>query len=128
MGKLFLAAFVVALAFVGGIAEAATFAELDRNGTVLRVVVVADDNAKTEDQGVAFLWGLYGVGTIWKQTDKAMRKNYAGPGFTYREDLNAFVPPKPDYDARATLDEATAKWVPSEEAHDAAVAAGILPE
>lgn len=129
MGKLILAAFVVALAFVGCAAEAATFAELDKSGNVLRVVVVTDDNAKTEEQGIAFLWGLYGVQTEWKQTstDGSIRKNYAGPGFTYRADLDAFVSPKPAEDPAAPLDAATARWVPSKASQDA-IAAGNLPE
>jgi hypothetical protein len=40
---------------------------------------------------------------------KAFRGNYAGIGFTYDEDLDAFIPPKPHEDA--TLDMATFSWV-----------------
>ena len=40
---------------------------------------------------------------------KAFRGNYAGIGFTYDEELDAFIPPKPSEDA--TLDEATYSWV-----------------
>jgi hypothetical protein len=40
---------------------------------------------------------------------KALRFNYAGIGFTYDEDRDAFIPPKP-YDSWV-LDEATCLWV-----------------
>jgi hypothetical protein len=40
---------------------------------------------------------------------KAFRGNYAGQGFTYNEDLDAFIPPKPTGDA--TLDETTFSWI-----------------
>ena len=40
---------------------------------------------------------------------KAFRGNYAGIGFTYDEELDAFIPPKPSEDA--TLDETTFSWV-----------------
>jgi len=40
---------------------------------------------------------------------KALRKNYAGIGFTYDADRDAFIPPKP-YDSWV-LDEDTCLWV-----------------
>lgn len=41
---------------------------------------------------------------------KALRKNYAGIGYTYDKQRDAFIPPKP-YSAWS-LDEQTALWVP----------------
>ena len=41
---------------------------------------------------------------------KALRKNYAGKGFTYDEQRDAFIPPKPH--ASWILDESTCLWVP----------------
>jgi len=38
----------------------------------------------------------------------ALRKNYAGIGFTYDKDRDAFIPPKPY--ASWTLDEASCLW------------------
>jgi hypothetical protein len=93
----------------------AHFAELDSNNVVLRVVVV--DNKDTADAngvekeyiGAAFCERLFG-GT-WKQTsyNGNIRKNYAGIGYTYRADIDAFVPPQlfPSW----TLD-ADANWQP----------------
>ncbi len=40
---------------------------------------------------------------------KALRKNYAGIGFTYDQDRDAFIPPKPF--ESWVLDEATCLWV-----------------
>jgi hypothetical protein len=39
---------------------------------------------------------------------KALRKNYAGIGFTYNRELDAFIPPKPF--ASWILDEETCLW------------------
>jgi hypothetical protein len=48
---------------------------------------------------------------------KALRKNYAGVGFTYNKTLDAFVPPKPF--ASWILDEETGLWeAPSEKPDD----------
>jgi hypothetical protein len=79
----------------------AHFAELDQNNVVLRVIVVgnkdtADANGVEKEYiGAAFCERLFG-GT-WKQTsyNGNIRKNYAGIGCTYREDIDAFVPPQP---------------------------------
>lgn len=94
----------------------AHFAELDANNIVLRVVVV--DNSDTADAfgvekehiGAAFLEKL--VGGTWKQTsyNGNMRKNYAGIGYTFHADIDAFVPPKPFNSW--TLNNNTAQWEP----------------
>lgn len=93
----------------------AHFAELDQNNVVLRVIVVsnkdtADANGvEKESIGIAFCERLFG-GT-WKQTsyNANFRKNYAGIGFTYRADIDAFVSPGPPYPSW-TLNLDTAKW------------------
>jgi hypothetical protein len=79
----------------------AHFAELDNNNVVLQVIVI--DNKDTADAngvekehiGAAFCERLFGGN--WKQTsyNGNIRKNYAGIGYTYREDIDAFVPPQP---------------------------------
>ena len=92
----------------------AHFAELDANNVVLRVVVIgnadtADANGvEKEHIGAAFCEKLFG-GT-WKQTsyNGNMRKRYAGIGYTYNADLDAFVAPKPF--PSWTLDSETADW------------------
>lgn len=79
----------------------AHFAELDANNVVLRVIVV--DNKDTADAagvekehiGAAFCERLFGGN--WKQTsyNGNIRKHYAGIGYTYDADMDAFVPPQP---------------------------------
>jgi hypothetical protein len=92
----------------------AHFAEIDQFGKVKRVIVVG--NADTSDAsgvekehiGAAFCERLFG-GT-WKQTsyNANFRKNYAGIGYSYDADIDAFVPPQP-YPSW-TLNAATAQW------------------
>jgi hypothetical protein len=47
---------------------------------------------------------------------KALRKNYAGIGFTYDEQRDAFIPPQPSPDA--VLDEDTCLWVQPDDVTD----------
>jgi hypothetical protein len=79
----------------------AHFAKIDENNVVTQVVVV--DNKDTADAsgvekehiGAAFLESV--LGGTWKQTsyNGNIRKNYAGIGYTYDADIDAFVAPKP---------------------------------
>jgi hypothetical protein len=92
----------------------AHYARLDENNVVTQVIVVdnkdcADANGVEKEYiGAAFCERLFG-GT-WKQTsyNGNMRKNYAGIGYTYNADIDAFVPPKPF--ASWLLNEETAQW------------------
>ena len=92
----------------------AHFAELDSNGVVQRVIVVANKDTadangnELESIGVAFCQKLFGGN--WKQTsyNGNIRKNYAGVGYTYDAGIDAFVPPKP-YPSWV-LNSSTAQW------------------
>jgi hypothetical protein len=92
----------------------AHFAELDSNNVVLRVIVVSNKDTSDaqgfehESIGVAFCQNLFGGN--WKQTsyNGNFRKNYAGIGYTYNADIDAFVPPKP-YPSWV-LNSNTAQW------------------
>lgn len=94
----------------------AHFAQLNQNSVVLQVITVANEVIndlsfpESESVGVAFCQSLFGVTTVWKQTsyNANFRKNYAGIGYTYRADLDAFVPPKP-YPSWV-LDEEIVTW------------------
>jgi len=91
----------------------AHFAELDENNVVKRVIVVA--NADTADAngnevesiGVAFCQKL--LGGNWKQTsyNGSIRKNYAGIGYAYHADIDAFVASQP---YPSWVLDADAKW------------------
>jgi hypothetical protein len=92
----------------------AHFCQLDENNVVTQVIVVA--NSDTADAtgvekkhiGIAFCERL--LGGTWKQTsyNGSIRKNYAGLGYTYNTDIDAFVPPQPF--ASWLLNETTAQW------------------
>lgn len=92
----------------------AHFAELDNNDVVLRVIVVSNadtstpDGTEVESIGVAFCQRLFGGN--WKQTsyNGNFRKRYAGIGYTYNSQLDAFIPPKP-YPSWV-LNNTTADW------------------
>ena len=51
----------------------------------------------------------YTDGEPSEDQSKALRFNYAGIGFTYDENRDAFIPPQPH--ASWVLDEATCQWV-----------------
>ena len=80
----------------------AHFAELDQNNIVTRVIVVANadtsiDGKEDEATGIAFCQSLFGPNTRWVQTSYSgsKRKRYAGVGYSYDSDLDAFIPPQP---------------------------------
>jgi hypothetical protein len=85
----------------------AHFAEIDENNVVVRVLVVPDN---AEDRGHDYLANDLGLGGTWIQTsyNNRIRKNYAGVGFTYDADKDAFIPTKP-FDSWL-LNEDTCQW------------------
>ena len=98
----------------------AHFAKLGTDNIVEKVEVVSNNIATTEQDGINFLNNLYGTNDIWKRTSyntiagvhkldgTPLRKNYAGIGYTYDEDRDAFIPPKPY--SSWILDEETCNW------------------
>jgi len=103
----------------------AHFAKLGINSKVIGVEVVADadcknaDNIEDETVGIQFLENIHGW-PLWKKTSyntqanvhslvgTPFRKNYAGIGYTYDEDRDAFIPPKPY--ASWVVNETTCLW------------------
>lgn len=94
----------------------AHFAELDSDSKVLRVIVVhnnelLDESGKeSEAKGIAFCASLFGGTWIQTSYNANFRKNYAGTGFTYDAQRDAFIAPQPF--PSWTLDEATCSWKP----------------
>jgi hypothetical protein len=94
----------------------AHFVELDENNVVLRVIVVHNNElldangVEQEALGQAFCTAL--LGGNWKQTSysRAFRKNYAGRGFFYDVNLDAFIPPQ--FFPSWILDLNTYQWSP----------------
>jgi hypothetical protein len=117
----------------------AHFAQLDESNKVIQVIVVSNDaidNLPFPDSelvGVEFCKLLYGQDTVWKQTsyNKNFRVHFAGIGYSYDENYDAFIPwqpylgwilntdtfmwlppvPMPDDGKRYRWDEATLSWI-----------------
>jgi hypothetical protein len=93
----------------------AHFSQLDENNIVIQVLVVSDDQ---EHRGEEFLSVDLGLGGRWIQTSyntrggqhlyggTPFRKNFGATGYEYREDLDAFIGPKP-YPSWDILNEET---------------------
>ena len=92
----------------------AHYAELDSNNVVLRVIVVSNPDTSTaqgeekESIGIAFCERLLGGTWVKTSYNARIRKNYAGIGYTYDKDKDAFIPPKPY--ASWVLNESTCLW------------------
>lgn len=82
------------------------FAKLDENNVVTDVIV--GDNSMPNE---GYDWIISRIGGRWLQTsyNGNIRKRFAGVGYTYNEELDAFIMPKP-FDSWV-LDEETADWV-----------------
>lgn len=83
----------------------AHWAEIDENNIVLRVLVTSNDD-QNGDEG--YQWLIDNLGGRWIKTSyntkqgvhteggTPLRKNFAGIGYFYDEQRDAFIPPKPD--------------------------------
>jgi hypothetical protein len=95
----------------------AHFAEIDTNNIVKQVVVIPDEQ---EDRGQEYLANDLDLGGVWIKTSyntfggihlkggEPLRKNYAGIGFTYDTELDAFYEPQPFISW--ILNEETCQW------------------
>jgi len=104
----------------------AYFAELDIFKKVIKVLSLEDKDTQDRDENeVESIGAKYlhdGFGGTWIRTSyntrggehtlggTPFRKNYAGIGYTYDEDRDAFIPPKPY--ASWALNESTCQWDP----------------
>ena len=92
----------------------AHFCELDSNNVVKQVIVVSNADTSTaqgeekESIGIAFCERLLGGTWVKTSYNAKIRKNYAGIGYTYDKDRDAFIPPKPY--ASWLLNETTCLW------------------
>jgi hypothetical protein len=96
-----------------------------KEGIVIQVTVGSNEDA---DQG--YQWLIDNIGGDWVQTSyntkggihygpdgqpdggTALRKNYAGVGYTYDAGRDTFIPPKPQNHESWVIDEITCLWVP----------------
>lgn len=81
------------------------FAELDANDNVIRVIVAEQSFINS---------GAVGNPAKWVQTsyNGNIRKNYAGIGYKYDRQRDAFISPKPSGASKWVLNETTCKWEP----------------
>jgi len=94
----------------------AHFCRLDENNIVTQVIVVANEDTtdtngvEVEEIGVAFCKKLLGAETNWKQTsyNNNFRVRYAGTGYSYNAELDAFIAPSP-FESWVLVEE-TADW------------------
>jgi hypothetical protein len=89
----------------------AHYAFLDDNNVVTEVIVGRDEWEVVEgiSDWEAHYAEVRGQRCVRTSYNGNIRKNYAGIGFTYSDDLDAFIPPKP-FDSWL-LNEDTAQWV-----------------
>lgn len=80
----------------------AHFAELDKNNTVLRVIVInneniSDNGVESESKGIEFCQLLFGNDTKWVQTsyNRKFRKNFACINYIYDDKADHFMPSQP---------------------------------
>jgi hypothetical protein len=96
----------------------AHYAFLDETGTVVEVIVGRDETDGVDwEQYYAGVRGLPCKRTSYNTLGgqhlaggSPYRGNYAGVGYSYNEQLDAFIPPCPG--EGWTIDEATFSWVP----------------
>jgi hypothetical protein len=92
----------------------AHFAQLDENNTVVQVIVVSnneilDNGVESEAKGIAFCESLFGGSWVQTSYSGSFRKRYAGVGFIYDRERDAFLFSKP-YQSWI-LDEVSLEWV-----------------
>jgi hypothetical protein len=89
------------------------------DGIVTKCIAAEEDFIATYDDGTPGEWiqtSYNTIGGVHYQSDgtpsedqsKALRKNFAGIGFTYDADKDAFIPPKPH--PSWTLNDTTCQW------------------
>ena len=94
----------------------AHFAELDESNIVQRVIVVSNDNIldengnESEQKGIDFCTNLLGGHWIQTSYNKKFRIHFAGEGFFYDKQKDAFIPPK--HIENWILDETRLVWIP----------------
>jgi hypothetical protein len=106
----------------------AHFAELNNENIVIGVNVIPDsvliiDGVESEEAGIDFCEKLWGhrnfkqtsyntIAGVHLEGKEPFRKNFAGIGYKFDIERNAFIPKKP-YEAKSfVLDEEKCQWVP----------------
>jgi hypothetical protein len=89
----------------------AHFAILKTGNIVEQVIVVSNDIATTEQEGINYLKNLYknpNLPIVQTSYNSNIRKNFAGIGYQYDQTRDAFIAPKPFNSW--ILNESTCNW------------------
>ena len=97
----------------------AHYAFLDDDNIVTEVITGIDETETIEGLSTETWYGNF-RGQTCKRTsyNNNIRKNYAGIGYTYDAERDAFIAPKPNCHPGVTLDETTCRWTCSNSEHD----------
>jgi hypothetical protein len=88
----------------------AHYAFLDENNIVTEVIVGIDETELIEGkEPEVWYQELKGRRCLRTSYNGNIRKNYAGIGYSYSDQLDAFIPPKPSVEA--ILDTNTCQWI-----------------
>ena len=89
------------------------------DGIVTEVVTGIDETKTIEGLDTETWYGNF-RGQLCKRTsyNNNIRFNYAGVGYTYDDDRDAFIAPKANCHNEEVLDETTCRWVCSNAEHD----------
>jgi hypothetical protein len=85
------------------------WAELDKDNKVIRVLV-GDNNDPNGDEG--YQWLLDNLGGSWVKTsyNGTIRYNFAGIGYAYDADADAFIAPRPECGHKELFLNDNFKW------------------
>ena len=109
----------------------AYYALINLDNIVVQVISGVDENIiqtdldGTQVGGTSEAWETFYASLPWfegltcKRTsyNRNIRKNYAGIGYTYDAERDAFIAPKANCHPEETLDEATCRWTCTNSEH-----------
>lgn len=88
----------------------AHYAFIDDSNLVVEVIVGIDENQLIEGKTPEIWYGEFrNLRCLRTSYNGKIRKNYAGIGFSYDENRDAFIPPKPDN--AVGFDEEHCLWI-----------------
>jgi hypothetical protein len=88
----------------------AHYAFIDDDNKVVEVIAGTDENILIDGLDTETWYSNYrGMKCVRTSYNGKIRKNYAGVGYTYDPDRDAFISPKPD--SAIGFDETTCQWI-----------------
>jgi hypothetical protein len=95
----------------------AHYAFIDENNIVTEVIVGIDETEFIEGLDTETWYSNFRNQQCLRTSyNSTIRKNFAGIGYSYDPDLDAFIPPQ--CHENAILDQTTAQWICGNEAHN----------